>query len=300
MGGSYEECRSLACGYVGLETGRRLVREGHEVYGIRRSLDPHLAANGIHPIIGDITKPQFWQQLRPEFGWIINCVSSSRGNADVYREVYLRANQFLMHWLNDTEIDRYVYTSSTSVFGQRDGSWVDESSQIEPLTDTARILVETEQCLLEAARTQSVPAVIVRLSGIYGPDRGFLFQKFVSGEAALDETGDRYMNMIHRDDAASGIISACQKGTPGQIYHLTDNQPVTQREFFEFLSQELDRPMPESSQSPSSPKKRAPTHKRVSNKKALEELDWHLTYPSFREGFAPEIAAILKSAADME
>ncbi len=291
----------IGCGYVGMETGRGLVRQGHEVYGIRRSVDRSMAGYGIHPIIGDITKPSFWEHLSPEFGWVINCVSSSRGNAEVYRDVYLNTTRCLMHWLHHTGIDRYVYTSSTSVLGMKDGSTVDESTPVAPATEAARILVETEECLFEAARSGSVPAVILRLSGIYGPERGYLFRKYVAGEAEMTDPS-RYMNMIHRDDAAEAIIAACHHGNPGEVYHITDDKPVTQQEFFEYLSSELRKPMPpaagETDNKAGTPRKRAPTSKRISNLKAREHLQWQPAYPSWKEGFAAEIAAIHKKPGD--
>ena len=289
----------IGCGYIGTETGRLLVQSGHEVYGIRRSPAPGLSQLGIHPIVGDITRKSFWDQLNPEFGWVINCVSSSRGNADVYRDVYLNTTRLLMDWLQDSDTARYVYTSSTSVLGQSDASWVDESTPVNPLTDTARILVETEECLMDAAKNRHIPTMIVRLSGIYGPDRGFLFRQFMADEAELPAGGDRYMNMIHRDDAASGIVAALNSGKPGEIYHLTDDCPVQHTEFFQFLCKQTSKPMPKrTADDQSKSRKRAPTDKKVSNKKAREQLGWNLRYPTFRDGLAPEIALLLKDDAD--
>lgn len=292
---------------MGLKAGHLLVEAGHEVYGIRRSKDCSLASSGIHPIIGDVTCDRFWDHLNPEFDWVINCLSSGRGDADVYKSVYLDTSQRLMRWLHHTQTQKYVYTSSTSVLGQTDGSVVTEDSPTSPLTETARVLVETEQVLIEASRNDEIPTVILRLSGIYGPERGFLFSKFIKGEATLADSGKRFINMIHRDDAASGIVAACESGIPGNIYHITDNEAVTQHDYFTWLcsktglafpsaptppaTKDSQSQEPVSSTSPS--KKRSPTNKQVSNRKAREQLGWNPGFPTFREGYQPRIDAFL-------
>lgn len=289
----------IGCGYVGLEIGRQLTHQGHQVFGIKRTIDPEMAEAGIAPIIGDATQEHFWAQLKPEFDWVVNCLSSGRGDATVYKSVYRDTNRHLIHWLHNTRTQKYVYTSSTSVLGYQDGSVVDENTPILPLTDASEILKETEELLLDGFHSKSVPAIVVRLSGIYGPGRGFLFKQFIENKATLSEGGTRHINMIHRDDAASGVIASLLKGSPGEIYHISDSQPVTQLEFFRFLSNELNRPVPPLADSEKK-LKRAPTNKIVSNEKALEQLDWTLKFPTFKEGYKPEIEKELAKKSESE
>src|SRR5258708_380942 len=113
----------IGCGYVGIPLGKELVRLGHVVVGMRRSpsAEPELQAAGIEPLIGDITRAEDLVSLPRDFDWVVNLVSSSRGGADEYRAVYLDGNMSLIESLQNSPLKKFVYTSSTSVYGQTDG-----------------------------------------------------------------------------------------------------------------------------------------------------------------------------------
>ena len=123
----------------------------------------------------------------------------------------------MIDWLAGQAPQKYIYTSSTSVYAQTDGSIVTEECPAEPASETSQVLVETEQLLLSAAREKRFPAVILRVAGIYGPDRGHLFKQYLLGEARLSGDGSRYMNMIHRDDVVRAVVAALEQGQPGEI-----------------------------------------------------------------------------------
>src|SRR5882672_2552409 len=116
----------VGCGYVGLPLGAFLAREGHEVTGIRRthSAGNELRAAGIKPLITDITQADALAKLPTDYDWVVNCVSSSHGGVDDYRRVYLQGMRNMVEWLGEAGIRKFVYTSSTSVYGQTDGSIV--------------------------------------------------------------------------------------------------------------------------------------------------------------------------------
>ena len=279
-------------GYVGLALGKELVQRGHEVFGLRRSGDAsgELLSAGLHPLVGDITRPETLLDLPARFDWVVNCVSSTHGGADDYRRVYLQGARNLLARLDHTPPAKFVYTSSTGVYGQNDGSLVDETAPTEPPNETSRVLVETERVFLEAARKRNFPAVVLRVAGIYGPGRGWWFKQFLAGEARIEGEGLRTLNMIHRDDVAGCIIAALERGKPGEIYNAADDEPVTQRDFFAWLAVKLNRPLP-----PSAPedvevsRKRGVTNKRITNRKLKAELGYAFRYPTFREGYAEEI-----------
>ena len=270
----------LGLGYVGVALGQELVRCGYEVFGLRRS---SVAWPGIKTLIGDITKPETLKDLPRNWDWIVNTVSSGKGGPEDYRAVYLEGTRNIMAHLLTS---KYVYTSSTSVYGQTDGTLVDERSPTEPGSSTSKILVETEQLL----RTQeSLPAVTLRVSGIYGPGRGHLYQQYLRGEAVIPGQGERLINMIHLDDVVGAIIASLEYGKAGEVYNVTDDEPVSYLEFFRWLSKRLKQSMPPFADEVPT-RKRGITNKRVSNRK-LCELGWKLTYPTFREGYEAEIQA---------
>jgi nucleoside-diphosphate-sugar epimerase len=289
----------VGCGYVGLPLGVELVRLGHEVYGLRRSAsaENELKAVGLQPLLGNVTRPETLAKLPREFEWVVNCVAAS-GGADDYRQVYLQGTRNLIEWLAPNPPKKFVYTSSSSVYGQTDGSQVKESSPTEPLAETAKILVETEKLLLAAVQEKKFPAVILRVAGIYGPDRGHWFRQFLKDEARMEGDGSRFLNMIHRDDLIGCIIAALKNGRPGEIYNAADDEPVNQLHFFQWLAQSLDKPLPPSEpENPDENRKRGVTNKRVLNRKLKMELGYQFKYPNFRKGYTAELLRLDRAAS---
>jgi len=289
----------VGAGYVGLPLGDALVRQGHEVYGLRRSAAAQEALRnaGIIPLTADISRAETLTALPNNFDWVINCAATGGGGVEDYWQLYLEGTQNLIDWLLPAfarrRDARFVYTSSTGVYGQNDGSLVDESSPTEPASNTARILVATELTLLAAARAKNFPAMLLRAAGIYGPERGYLLRQFLSDEARLEGEGNRMLNMIHRDDLIRAIITALERGMPGEIYNAVDDEPVSQLGFYSWLAEKLGRPLPPvATIQPEMARRRGLTSKRISNRKLRNELGCELEFPTFREGYTAEIARL--------
>ncbi len=282
----------IGCGYSGLALGARLVQSGHEVFGMRRDSTAagDLEAQGIRFLQGDVTEPESLKRTAPHWDVVINLVSSTRGGVDEYKAVYLEGTRTILSWLRERPPAKYLHTSSTSVYGQNDGSVVTESSNAEPVSATSRILIETETEVRAAFRHSGFPAIILRVAGIYGPQRGHLFKQYLKDEAVLRDDGEAFINNIHVQDLARAIINLIEQGIAGETYNLVDDEPVTQLDFFRWLSGNLGKPMPPSA--PGDPlRKRGLTNKRVSNAK-LRATDFTLLYPTFREGYATELKAM--------
>ena len=277
----------VGCGYVGLPLGAELVRQGHEVFGLRRSAADELKTAGIIPLTADVTKLEELKKLPRDFDWVVNCVAAG-GDAENYRQVYFEGTKNLIDWLTPDPPQKFIYTSSTSVYAQNDGSLVMETSATEPLAETSKILVETERLLLAAVSERGFPAVILRAAGIYGPERGHWFKQFLKGHAKIEGDGARFLNMIHRDDLVGVIIAALKNGHAGEIYNAVDNEPVTQLDFFKWLAATLKKDLP-----PNEPenlnRRRGVTNKRVSNQKLKRESGYQFKYPHFRSGYGAEI-----------
>jgi nucleoside-diphosphate-sugar epimerase len=282
----------VGCGYVGLPLGAELVRLGHEVFGLRRSAsaEKELKAAGIKPLVADITKLETLAELPREFEWVVDCVSSTGGGAEDYRQLYLQGTRNLIEWLSAAPPKKFVYTSSTSVYGQTDGSQVKETSPTEPFAETAKVLLETERLLLTAVADRQVPAVILRVAGIYGPGRGHWFKQFLINEARIEGDGSLFLNMIHRDDVVGCIIAALKNGRVGEIYNAVDDEPVSQVNFFQWLAATVGKYPPASMpENPSENRKRGVTNKRVVNRRLKMELGYQFKYPNFRKGYTAEI-----------
>ena len=280
------------------------MRQGHQVCGLRRTAADTIRAAGVTPLMGDITRLETLAGLPRDFDWVVNCAATGGGGLEDYRRLYLEGTRNLMKWLvppfssKDSKpglrhaggVPRYVYTSSTGVYGQNDGSLVDETSATEPASETAQVLVATEKLLLATARESNVAAMILRASGIYGPDRGYLLKQFLQGEASIEGAGSRMLNMIHRDDLIAVIIAALERGRPGEVYNVVDDEPVSQLDFFRWLATTLNKPMPPVlTEETDVPRKRGLTNKRISNRKLHAELGVELKFPDYRSGYASEI-----------
>lgn len=282
----------LGGGYVGRAVGARLAAAGHAVFGVRRGPDDGtLAAAGLRPLAADVTRPETLAALPQGWDAVVNGVSSAGGDAAAYRALYLEGTRNVLAWLRAAPPRRYVHLGSTSVYGQTDGSWVDEDSPTQPAAETARVLVATEE-LLRGAAAAGFPAVLLRVAGIYGPDRGRLFQQLLRGAARLDGDGSRWLNQVHRDDVAGAIEAALERGKAGRVYNVADGEPVTQRDFLFWLADALGRPRPgAAAPDEARPRRRGATNKRVSSRRLREELGWQPRYPTFREGYAEAVRA---------
>jgi nucleoside-diphosphate-sugar epimerase len=278
----------IGCGYVGEALGQRLTALGHDVTGIRRSREHNarLAKLGIHPLNLDITQKSEFKKLDGQYDWAVIAASSSRGGEEAYKKVFCHGSKHVAQWLKTVGTQSVVFISSTTVYRQTNGNKVSEKD-----ADTGTILRESEHNILEAG-----PAVsILRSSGIYGPGRGHLFRRFMNGTAAIEDDGRRFLNMVHRDDLAEAIILALDRVGRRGVYNITDDEPVTQLEFFKWLSEITGRPIPPFGPEPdSSTRKRSITNKRVSNKLFKETFGFKYNYPTFREGITEELNRLAK------
>jgi nucleoside-diphosphate-sugar epimerase len=248
-----------------------------------------LKAAGIQPLFADVTRPETLAKLPREFDWIVHCVAAG-GGAENYRRVYWEGANNLTEWLAANPPKKFLYTSSTSVYGQNDGSLIKESSPAEPAAETAKILLETESVFLTAFQQKKFPTIIMRVAGIYGPGRGHWFRQFLKNEARMEGDGSRLLNMIHRDDVTGCAIAALKNGRAGEIYNAVDDEPVSQKNFFEWLGGTVGKyPPPSVPENPDENRKRGATNKRVSNRKLKMELGYAFRYPNFRKGYTAEI-----------
>ncbi|HOW64963.1 MAG TPA: SDR family oxidoreductase [Candidatus Paceibacterota bacterium] len=281
----------VGCGYVGLPLGAALVKKGHEVFGLRRS--PSAASElknaGIQPLMADITCPETLTALPRSWDWVVNTVSAGGGGLPAYRQAYLEGTRNLMAWLKEQPPKKYVYTSSTGVYGQTDGSAVKEESPTVPAAETGRVLVETERVLIQAFREHRFPVVILRVAGIYGPGRGHWFQQFLKNEARIEGRGERLLNMVHRDDVAGIIVECLESAHSGSVYNVVDDEPITQWRYFHWLADTLGRHLPPAGGEVEPDRKRGLTNKKVLNRRLKMELGYQFKYPTFREGLTVEI-----------
>lgn len=261
------------CGYVGTAAADLFHAAGWLVEGWTHSAaSAGLLLNKPYPVaVVDLTDRHQVNARPQNFDLVIHCASTRGGDAESYRRVYRDGVVNLA--------DRFVgctilFTSSTSVYGQRAGEWVNEQSPAQPLHEPGQVLLETENLVLARGGT------VARLAGIYGPGRSAVLTRFLRGEAAIDPENDRFMNNVHRDDiAAALVLLADTPARQNSIYNVADDSPILRSECYRWLAQKIGRPAPVKDHAPGTAK-RGRSNKRVSNLK-LRECGWAPRYPSF-------------------
>ena len=270
------------CGYVGEAAADLFHSAGWNVEGWVHSKESkaRLSAKPYSIRVIDLSQRGEMAECAGAFDAVIHCASSRGGDAEAYRQIYLNGARHLLEAFPQAKI---LFTSSTSVYAQRDSSWVTEESETKPLRETSRILLEVEKLILEKG------GIVARLAGIYGPKRSALLSKFLNGTATIDANNDRFVNQVHRDDIASALFLLLNPETrvSTQIYNVVDDQPLLQSECYAWLARRLNRPLPPIRKSVQ-PRKRGDTNKRVSNAK-LRQLNWTPDYPTFGDAMEKSI-----------
>jgi nucleoside-diphosphate-sugar epimerase len=269
------------CGYLGQAVAELFLSDGWEVEGWTKSADSAQPLSTkpypVHAV--DISKEDHVRAQAGNFDAVIHCASTRGGDVDSYRRVYLHGAGNLLKRFGGSQI---LFTSSTSVYAQNDGDLVTEESRAEPKHETGTILRKAEDLVL-ANR-----GIVIRLGGIYGPGRSALLKKFLSGDAILDPESDRFVNQIHRDDAAASIqLLVKRQESAGEIYNVVDDQPILLSECYRWLAAKLNRPLPAAGRS-TSKRKRGESNKRVGNAK-LRASRWTPRYPDFAHGMEKSV-----------
>jgi len=262
------------CGFLGETAADFFSSAGWDVLGIcgTGESETRLAAKPWPVQVTDLKRP-----FRIDPPWrgadaLVFCASSGRGGADAYREIYLDG---LLNAVVGILPRRTLFTGSTSVYAQTDGSWVTEESETRPNRETGKILLDAEGVAL------STGGYVLRLSGLYGPGRSVLLRNYLSGEALIDRGDGRWINQIHRDDAARAIVHLLEGRAEPGIYNVTDDTPATQRDVYGWMAEFFNRPLPPEGE-PDPDRKRGWTSKRVSNTR-LRSTGWEPSFPSYRD-----------------
>jgi nucleoside-diphosphate-sugar epimerase len=263
----------VGCGYLGRRVAQRWRTEGHRVFATTRRPEraAELRAAGIEPVVCDVLAPDSLRAL-PDVETVAYCVGLDRSAGVPMRTVYVGG---LTNVLAERAWPRLVYVSSTGVYGQDDGSEVDETAATEPAEESGRVVLEAERLLC-----QRLPgAVVLRFAGIYGPGRLIRSEALRRGEPILGEP-ERWLNLIHVEDGAAAVVAAAERGRAGAVYNVSDDRPVRRRDFYALLARLLGAPPPRFV----APPLPEGAGRRVVNRRLREELGVALHCPSYEGG----------------
>jgi nucleoside-diphosphate-sugar epimerase len=296
------------CGFLGAALAGRLVTSGHAVWGLRRRPAPlpkgvsFLAADlaqraGLGSVLSEGTLASSQAEAREAapgaFDIVVYAAAADRPDPRAYRSAYVDGLRNLLDTLQNAaqRVRRIFFTSSTAVYAQGKGQWVDEESPCEPTHFTGRLLLEGE-CLLSEG---PFSASIVRLGGLYGPGRARLIEQVRSGRFSLPSLAPRYTNRIHRDDAAGALHHLIELELDNRplrdLYLGVDHEPADQRTVEAWLAEQLgggiaSTPSEETSRGKGRDGARgdARGNKRCRNDR-LVRSGYRFVYPTFREGY---------------
>ncbi len=274
------------CGYVGIPLGTYLVSLGHRVWGLRREVVDF--PSGVLPLVADLTNPTTLKVIPPNIDIVFYMASPDSFKEDSYQKAYIDGLRNLLDVLKTYATNpRVFYSSSTAVYAQQSGEWVDETSPTTPNYFSGRCLLEGEQYLLDSG----FPATVVRFGGIYGPDRIRLIQKIRKGSVTCQGSPLRYINHIHRDDCVGALVHLMRLDKPDCLYLGVDNAPTEWCELLTWLANKLEVPAPHVEISPVFGKQQSRNNKRCQNKK-LVKSGYKFCYPTLQDGYT----SLLKSA----
>lgn len=264
-------------GYLGGHLARRLAREGRQVVAITRH-GLNFNEKGLAGISADLRLADELHRLPPRAGAIVFTAAPDAHDESSYRETYLSGISNLIGKYRFQPQIRLIFTSSTSVYGQNDGSRVDEKSPALPSSFRGKVMLEAE--LLVAA--SPFRSTSVRLSGLYGPGRDRLIRS-VRDKKAIVPSAPHFTNRIHRDDAAGIIQHLLALESPAPLYLASDDEPADKRDVLRWMAERLDVKLPVEVRRDQ--RSEAAGGKRCDNSRIKNE-GYRFMYPSYREGYA--------------
>jgi len=269
----------VGCGDIGLRLARQLSQGKFAITGLRRNIQ--FLPDFIEPLACDLSQEdQVMKALRTGYDYIVITLTPSERSEAGYKQAFLTNLQYLIRALQHAGHvpKRVFFTSSTSVYAQNQGEWVNEASPTEPDRYNGKLVLQAEQQLLNS----KLPTTVVRFSGIYGSERTQLISKVQRGD--WDLLDDHYTNRIHADDCAgvlAFLLARCQSNQSiAPLYLASDNEPAPMNQVCSWLAQQLRLSEPQAKIRLSE----ATNNKRCDNR-LLREAGYQCRYPSYREGY---------------
>ncbi|WP_376694792.1 SDR family oxidoreductase [Wenzhouxiangella sp. EGI_FJ10305] len=257
------------CGDLGIRLAGRLDRDQWQVSGLRRRVEA--LPETIIPVSADLSEPGTLAAVAGDWDAVVYQATPDQYDEAGYRRAYF---QGLANLFERVRARRLIFVSSTAVYGQDEGEWVDEASETEPARFNGRVLLEAE-----ALAARSAPeAVVVRFSGIYGPGRDFLVRKVAAGEASCRENPPQWTNRIHADDCAGVLAHLLTLEAPETLYCATDSRSARRCEVLDWLAGQLH------AAAPSRETGSGGQGKRVANARLLAS-GYRLIHPDYRSGY---------------
>jgi nucleoside-diphosphate-sugar epimerase len=277
----------VGCGQVGRLVAQRYLDQDRTVFGLARSATTagELESLGIIPVRGDLDDSASLTSLSLDGDLVQYLAPPSGTGVDDPR----MAN-FLAAIDAGGPPRRIIYVSTSGVYGDCSGAWVDEDTPPNPQTDRARRRLDAENRLLDWGQRTGVGATVLRVGGIYGPGR--LPETRLHNRAPiLLEEQCGYTNRIHVEDLVSVCLAAGESTAQNRVYNVSDGHPGNMSGYFKAVAQRLDLPPPEEIPMEEARERLSPElmsylleSRRMDNRRMLTELRVRLRYPNLEIG----------------
>ena len=252
--------------------------------GLTRS-DEHASdfqANGIHPLVGDVLDVASLTCLNSDdnrpFDTLLYAVARDRESTITMRDLYLRGLENVLSRIVPMP-QRLIYISSTSVYGQDSGEWVDESSICHPTQENGRICHAAEELLWNMLRSHpECRGTVLRLAGIYGPGRLIARAAAIKAGEPIRGNPEAWLNLVHVDDAVRAVMMVDKQVSARETYLVVDNAPLKRQDYYRTLAKLLNAPEPHFENADNVPQ--SGTNKRCSNRKLRETLRFEFERPN--------------------
>lgn len=270
------------CGDLGMRVAHRILQNpANRVWGLRRTFENNdETIPGLTWHRADLSVPETLADLPEGITHILFSAAPNVRTEKEYRAVYLNGLQNIVSAGYNPALTRIIFVSSTAVYGEHSGEWVDEQTPIHPKNFNGCVLAEAEKWLEQFGLKKSLATINVRLSGIYGPGRTYLLEKLKLGQAGAPSMPVHWTNRIHVDDASAAVVHLLSLTHPEKTYIVTDSTPLPMRTLYEDLAQRVGGPVPAEGAAPD-----FVGSKRLSNAKLLA-TGFKLRWPDCREGYA--------------
>jgi nucleoside-diphosphate-sugar epimerase len=267
------------CGDLGLRVAALLRARGDEVFALRRQPTDDDVVRWVQ---ADLTRPETLVTLPQGITQLVYLPTPGGRDETAYRAIFVEGLQHVLHALDIASLQRVLLVSSTAVYGEHGGAWVDENTPPSPPGFNGRVLLEAEQWLA----SQPVRSIVLRLAGLYGPGRLQLIERLHDGRAEAPREAVHWANRMHVDDAAAAMAHVLALPDPQALYVGVDDMPLPLRELYEYLAALIDAP--EVADGPAPP---GVGSKRLSNAR-LRASGFTLHWPDAREGYARLLGAL--------
>lgn len=265
----------VGCGYLGERVARIWRQAGDEVYATTRGDNTDaLSRAGLRPLTIDVTRGPL--SALPVVDTVVFAVGRPRRSGATMLDIHVEGLRAVLDALPE-ETGRVIYVSSTGVYAQDAGEWVDEESVCQPVREGGKACLLAERLLFAHSRAHD--ALVLRLAGLYGPGRVPRSADVAAGRP-ITGSPDAYLNLIHVEDAARAVVAAavCEPIT-ARTYVVSDGHPPTRGEYVELVATLLGVAPPRFEGG-------SGLGKRARNDRAVHELGVRLQYRSYREGLA--------------